>query len=161
MKLDRMILKLLIGMHLAFLCNGISAQTSRVDSEDCTDGITFNYLITDNLVAKDRRPSRRARYIYVFMDENAFSEENLKTLFTVLSRKYPAPQTLDIQVETHWQRVPIPSDCEGSGTSSNPDDGIDAHWSVYLRRGKDEIFRYNVELNDTDIKTVVVKGTAF
>ena len=154
---------LIIGLFSMLLHNGISGQDNHKNLKDCDDGLTFHYVVTHNLVPKNGIRSERMRDLWIFMDERAFSEENLKSLFTTMSRKYPKPQMLNIWVETNWERVPIPSDCEGSGTSSNADreDVDEYHWAVFLRRGKDEIFRYNPVLKNTSIKTVVIKGTPF
>ena len=139
------------------------AQVKRNLSKDCDDNPKFRYLIVSNQVAMNGHPSEKAREILVFMDEKGFSEENLKVLFTKLSKKYSYPSILDIRVETNWSRIPTPEECEGWGTSGEPDRGDedDYHWAVYLRNGENEIFHYNPTLKDTLVKTVVIKGKAF
>jgi hypothetical protein len=155
--------KLLLSVLFLLLCQLTFGQSDVKIPVDCDNGIKFHYLIADNVTTKKRKLSERFREIVVFLDEKAFSEESLKTLFTHLSKKYSSPNILNIRVETNWERVPNPDDCEGSGTSGEPDrkDIDDFHWALFLRRGKNEIFRYNPVLKKTDIKTIVMKGRYF
>lgn len=126
----------------------------------CDDSPKFRYVIVDNWVSKEKKKFDRSREMLVFFDEKSFSEENLKNLFMNLSKKYKVPQTLTVRVETLWDRIPTPDEC-ASGMSGMPDDNEEGHWAVFMRRGDDEIFRYNPDKNKTGIKTIVLKGLNF
>lgn len=155
--------KLLISFFLLSLAQFTIGQVKVKLNAECDNDVNFHYLIAFNVVSKEKVISERAREMIVFLDEKAFSEENLKTLFTHLSKKYPYPNNLTVRVETDWENVPNPDNCEGFGTSGESDkENIDDfHWALFLRRGKDEIFRYNPILKDTTIKTIVLKGISF
>lgn len=155
--------KLLISIFLLLLTQVTFGQKTVKNPEDCDNGIKFHYLIARDVTTRIGKPSEKFRQIWVFLDERAFAEENLKLLFSYLSKKYPSPNTLEITVETTWDRVPNPDDCEGDGISGGPDreDVDDYHWAFFMRRGKNEIFRYNPILKKPNIETVVLKGDSF
>jgi hypothetical protein len=115
----------------------------------------FHYLI----VADEQRSSV-VRHVEVFLDEKAFSEENLKKLFAHLSPKYPATRLI-IEVFTDWNQLPLPSDCPGAGTSNMPDrpDLYDYHQAIYYNLPEREYFRYNPtkKIHSSEFKTVVLK----
>lgn len=122
--------------------------------KDCVT-IDFHYLIIEN----EQRTST-VRHIEVFLDEKAFSEENLKTLFTYLSNKHPETKILVVVVKTNWRQLPLPSDCPGIGRSNQParPDEYDYHQATYYRNEKIEYFRYNPILKTEDFKEIILKG---
>jgi hypothetical protein len=141
------------------------SQARRVREPSCETEPPFHYLIVQNALSDDKRMSDRHREMIVFLDETAFSEENLRLLFVHLAMKYPFPKILDVTVETKWNRIPNPYACPGSGVAESEqpysDDQFGYHWSLFMRRGKDEIFRYNPDVNNGHIETVTLAGKPF
>ncbi|MGE3466583.1 MAG: hypothetical protein AB7J13_06585 [Pyrinomonadaceae bacterium] len=137
------------------------AQADRGNSQEYLFS-DIKFLVVQNLVEKNPADGR-SRQIWVFLDERNFSERTLGVLFTQLSKKYPTPRTLDIWVETSWDSIPAPN-LGGEGSAESGDKGHDrsaSHWALYLRRGTDEIYRYNPSIEGKATKTVVLKGRAF
>lgn len=133
-----------------------TTSTSEKMSSDCVT-MNFHYLVTLNYLA-----TPKARYIEVFLEEKAFSEENLKTLFTYISEKYPDPEYLTVKLQTNWNQLSLPSDCPGSGISNMPDrpDKYDYYQAVFHRRGDQKYFRYNPTLKTSKFKEVVMKANS-
>jgi hypothetical protein len=139
--------------------NNTSTQvnTNKVSIQKCVT-FDFRYLVLENEL---RSPT--VRHIEIFLDDRAFSETNLKTLFEYLSKTNPDPKLLTIQVYSNWEQVPIPSDCPGTGRSNMPDkpDKYDYYQAIYYRNDRNgimiETFEYNPVLKNTEFKKVILK----
>jgi hypothetical protein len=142
------------------LCIHASSGYSQSKSLDCDAGLRF--LVAQNIVAKAAFTSERRREIWILIDNRSFSENNLTRLFELFRKKYSSPAVMDIRVETSWDRIPVPElDCPinaNSGPSNSTEEG---HWAIYLRRGPNEIFRFNPSLSSGTIKTVLLRGQPF
>lgn len=125
---------------------------------DCTRW-DFHYLVT-----LDHKMSSAIRKIEVFMEAEAFSEENLQKLFRYLSDKNPdtegSPRNLHISVMTDWKQFGLPTDCPPSGTSgSNTVNPKVYQWARFYRREGKEFFTFNPEKSSNEAKDVIMKGT--
>jgi hypothetical protein len=130
-----------------------TTESSRVNSKaDCVT-MKFRYLVRNDYMS-----TPKMRYVDIFMDEKAFSEENLKTLFDYLSDKYTGPEDLTMVVVTNWNQLPLPTDCPPSGISGLPDkpDKYDYHQAIFHRRGINKYFRYNPVLKSSIFKKVIM-----
>ena len=119
----------------------------------------FRYVIYYNDV-HDPKEEWAERNVGVLLDERAFSEETLKQLFALLSERYPSPQRLVVDVDTSLDTARTPEEQEGPavcGACENPSHR-QHHWALYMRFEDDEIFRYNPNPPDRDMKTVVLRG---
>ncbi len=123
-------------------------------TEDCFT-MKFHYLLT-----LDYMVTPKLREIHVFLDEKAFSEENLKILFSHLSKQFQEPNYLSVKVKTDWSQIPLPSNCPPKGTSNMPSeiDRYDYHQAIFYRRGENEYFRYNPVLKTSDFKEIILKS---
>jgi len=138
--------------------HGIDFTNDEMCSEPksvCTK-FDFRWLELENVLY-----SEKVRHIEVFLDERAFSEENLRTLFAFLSKKNPHPQHITAVVYTNWQQLPLPSpDCPGWGMSNMPEkpDRYDYLQAIYYRREAREYFRYSpaTKVHDSEFKTVLI-----
>lgn len=131
------------------------ATMKRSKTEEECVRTKFRYLIVQDILAWESQ-----RHLLVFLDERAFSEENLKELFIKLSKKYSEYDELLIKVETNWERLPMPNDClppVGSSERSNGSDENKFHRAIFYRKGASEYFKYNPILNTSDFKTVILK----
>lgn len=136
--------------------NNAVAQTINIQkkTEDCNT-LDFHYLVTwDSMVTPN------TRQINIFLDEKAFSEENLKTLFTYLSDKDSNSENLMIFVKTNWQQLSLPTDCPPSGMSggNGKPDKYEYHEAKFYRREENEFFTYNPTLKTSKFKDVQLKG---
>lgn len=114
----------------------------------------FRYLITENVLYTEK-----VRHVEVFLDDNAFSEENLKALFLYLSKQFPQPTHLTIVVNTDWKQIHLSSDCPGTGMSSRPSEwkNFDYHGATFYRRDATLYFTYNPDLKTKEEKIVSLK----
>jgi hypothetical protein len=134
---------------------------SKGTDDSCNRKIEFKYVVVQNSVTKERNASDDTREMWIFLDERAFSEENLRLLFEHVGKKYSSPGKLYVWVETHWDDVPNSDlDCKGYAISEGPDraDEKDHHRATYFRTAEVELFRYNPKLKSSEIKTVVLRG---
>ncbi|HEX8251068.1 MAG TPA: hypothetical protein VF599_23035 [Pyrinomonadaceae bacterium] len=124
-----------------------------------TDCVTmkFHYLVTLDFML-----TSKIRRIEVFMNEKAFSEENLKTLFAYLSDKYTSSEDLNVIVNTNWNQLQLPTDCLPLRASNQPDkpDKYDYHQAIFNRRGKIKYFRYNPVLKTSIFKKVTMNNNS-
>ncbi len=137
------------------------SNLNKVEVNECQT-IDFHYLILSNL-----KQSNTIRKIDIFLDQNSYTEENLKKLFDYISSKNPEPSSLIIIVNTDWKQLPFPSDCPPSGFSGEilEEKAVSAsplafHFAKFYRVGKNAYFYYNPVLKSIDVKTVVMKGKA-
>ena len=69
---------------------------------------SFRYAIVRNEVAK----TLPVRQVWVLMEERAFTEENLKSLYQLVLKRFPEPFQMDIWVYTSLQDVPTPEEAD-------------------------------------------------
>lgn len=152
-------MRILYGVLISFiLASSAFAQPSGAKNSDCCFEFDFKFLITHNWAGAKRRD------VSVFMDPKAFNDINLRKLFNYFATKYPTPNIMSVRVETSWYRVPAPNiDCEGSGSSEQPDDPErdNYHWALLLRSGENEVYRFNPTLGEKKMETVLIKGKPF
>jgi hypothetical protein len=104
--------------------------------------------------------SNTTRHVEVFMDEKAFSEDNLRELFEHLSKTNPDPAGLTVVVFTDWSQFTNPSvGCPGGGCGECKSEPFkfDHLQATYWRRPDREYFRYSPKINTADFKKVVIK----
>jgi hypothetical protein len=73
----------------------------------------FRYIILSTEV--QAIGDHQMRSVDVLMDGSAFSEENLKELFELLSKRYPEPQWMDASVLTSLEQVKTPEEFDRYG----------------------------------------------
>lgn len=131
----------------------------RKAKDDCVT-IDFHYLIVG-----DAQYTPISRQLHVFLDEKAFSEKNLKTLFNYLAQEYyPGKKRLTISVSTNWNQFYLPPACGsrgiGAGDASNDADEpetFEYHKAEYFRDEKEEYFTYNPKLKTEKVKKIILK----
>jgi hypothetical protein len=119
--------------------------------------VSFNYLIYSDKLVWPEEPLRCRRDLYVLMDENAFSEDNLKELFGVLSDAFPDPSRLRVMVHTSLEQV-RPLGPIGVSEQRDPPNAYKHHLAGYSRIDGNEYFRYIAHPPEGKWTTVVIKG---
>ena len=120
------------------------------DAYNCA--LRFRYLVAHNSLF-----SSKSRHIEIFLDDRAFNAENLKLLFSCLSRKYPEPTNLTVIVKTHWNQFPFHRPGEGSSEMPQAPDEYDYNQAKFFRRGETEYFEYSAKLK-SPLEKVLIKG---
>ena len=121
----------------------------------------FRYAIVGNdIVNPTGHPEDAFRYVVILLDEKRFSENTLKSLFKLVSARFPTPRRLEVQVYTSLEQVETPEEHEQGKVSESPSDpNMDKyHWALFTRALDYELFRYNAKPPDPAMKTVVLKG---
>ena len=125
------------------------------------DRAPFRYVIVSN-EGEGRRPKRGDgyRYVEVLLDERAFSENNLKELFRLVSKRFSTPRALHVQVYTNLEDVETPEEKEKGKISETPfDPNLERHHQAFYLRDDEgnEWFTYNPNPPDGETKKVILK----
>jgi hypothetical protein len=125
----------------------------------------FRYVITRNRVNEFRYyqngPNVKARGVSVLLDRKSFTEENLKQLFSLLSKRFPEPTELVVSVYTNLADVPTPEEDEIIGVNCTIDIARltpEHPWAFYMRSSESERFTYHSKKPDEPPKQVVLRG---
>ncbi len=142
----------------------IAGEVNNEQMAQRTNRSPFRYVIVSNEVIDDSGtpPKDAYRYVEVLLDEKAFSENNLKELFKLVSRRFPKPRVLDVQVYTNLQDIETPEERESGKMSEAPHDpSLDRYHQAFFTRDNDgnEWFTYNPNPPSSDRKKVVLKGS--
>jgi hypothetical protein len=119
----------------------------------------FRYIIVGTEV--DRRyPKITFRKVTILLDEKAFSEETLKKLFALVSKRYLKPETMRMWVYTSLDQLATPEELDKPLTSKSrkTDPNEPKHYKAFLLRqdGNESFWYYN--LDGTKVTTIVLKG---
>lgn len=121
----------------------------------------FRYAVVVNEVEGKVGRGSSYRYVEVLLEDKAFSEETLKELFDLLTKRFRKPLVLHVKVFTSLDDVQTPEERE-SPRISEVDQLPPANknrTAFFLRdANKNEWFRYE-NLNGAE-KTVIIKGKA-
>ena len=102
---------------------------------------SFRYAIVHNELAK----ALPARQVRVLTEEKAFTEENLKSLYQLVAKRYPEPYYLNLWVYTSLQDVPTPEEADGDKGMSEVKDApplSGAPTAVCVRNDATEYINY-------------------
>lgn len=142
------ILALMIGS------TGVAQQGMEIDERHTAE---FRYVIISNDVGGYDKPTRR---ISVLLDEATFSEDTLKKLFYLVSKRFPEPRRLEAWVSTSLWQFATPEE-EDMGMISergyDPHDGLHPS-ALLLRQDGNELFRFTPKSPYINMKTVILKG---
>ncbi len=122
----------------------------------------FRYAIVSN--EREGRGRKRAdgyRYVEVLLDERAFSEENLRELFRLISKRFPQPRVLHVQVYTNLEDVETPEEREmPKASEASLDTSLDRYHQAFFLRDSEasEWFTYNPSPPGTEMRKVLLKG---
>lgn len=154
---------LFLSSLLFIACNDSSiALSGVVDSISETDARTSfcEELPFRFVVLKNEAVTTDLREIQVFLDPTAFSVENLRELFSHLSKRNPEPGLLQVSVITDWEQLGKWSDCSrgGIGGTNNDSNYNKFHRARYYRVAGQEYFRYSLLPTSPNLERVVISG---
>ncbi len=106
-------------------------------------------------------PTRKSRGVDVLLDPKSFSEENLKQLFALLSKRFPEPTELLVSVYTDLEDIMTPE--EGDFIWENCTLDLAKltpkyPWAFYMRTSDSEHFTYHTKQPNEQPKQVVLRG---
>src|SRR5258705_6270056 len=98
----------------------------------------------------------RFRSVDVLLDAKSFSEESLRQLVKLLSKRIPDPEELLVNIYTNLDDVSTPEEAE---YISPPGSAVDLStpkyaWAFYIRNSDGEHFRYHTKEPGSIVKTV-------
>lgn len=89
------------------------AQTARSGANSASFRAPFRYVIVNEaLTPAASRKDAASRYVEVLLDEKSFSGENLTALFKLVSKRYPKPEALHVNVFTNLEDIETPEERE-------------------------------------------------
>lgn len=156
---------------ILFSCCCASSVTLCMDKKAHKRGVytpQLRYIIvSDRITINNYEPDYTHRDIEVLLDRNIFSEDTLKQLFTLLSKRFPSPERLTVDVYTSWEQVEARRGTfrgvvEGPNGSNKPtrEELIIRKYpsAVLMRQDSNELFRYTIQPENLKLKTIVLKG---
>lgn len=115
----------------------------------------FRYVIINDEIENSRDGRLTSRHVEILLDKKSFSEENLRRLFWLISRRFPEPITLFVDVYTSLDQAPTPEERDEGGRSNQAEEpSKDFLWAMYVRNHNSEFFRYSPIANRTANKQV-------
>ena len=167
--MQRMSATLLVLFLLIISDSSLTTKAVNASVHDCKHGQDSLANISSDCVSFNFRfielenysfHTSTLKHVEVFLDEKAFSEENLRTLLGYLSTKHSSWKYLVVIVNTNWAQLGTFSNCLGTGISGTPDrpDEYDYYKAVMYRNGENQFFHYYPKLKSRESKTVISKG---
>ena len=135
-----------------------AAQTIQTNAKSEEFRSPFRYAIVSNKIdpAISRKDETR-RFVEVLLDGKSFSKENLITLLKLVSKRYPKPHLLYVNVFTSLEDVETPEEREQSkiSGSDNSSASNQSDLAVFIRT-KEKSFFY-IYFADGDFDEVEIK----
>lgn len=163
-------LKIVVAVLFIFQHRTVNAQlrvNPKQDTKPCPEipRSPFRYAITSNDVREFSRyqtgPMVKSRGVAVLLEGKSFTEENLKQLFGLLSRRFPEPVELTVSVYTDLEDILTPEEndviwinCTLDLAKLTPEHP----WAFYMRDSESERFTYHTKKPDEPPKNVVLRG---
>jgi hypothetical protein len=141
--------KMIVGLALELVLSSTGIVTAKNAKEQSTPqhDVTwhfFHYAIVRNYVSHGTGVIPPVRDVIVLMEERAFTEENLKSLYDRLTTRFPDPYEMDVWVYTNLLDVPTPEQMDAGGTSETkdalPESGSPT--AVFVRNDYNEYINY-------------------
>jgi hypothetical protein len=138
---------IVVFVTLVLILSGSGSTTARNDGGEVAaqyrlrTSSSFRYAIVHNELAK----ALPARQVWVLIEEKAFTEENLKSLYQLVTKRYPEPYYLNIWVYTSLQDVPTPEEADRDEGMSEVKDApplSGAPTAVCVRNDANEYINY-------------------
>jgi len=122
----------------------------------------FHYAITRNQITDGTRypegGTARFRGVDVLLDAKSFSEETLRRLLELLSKRFPNPDELLVSVYTNLDDVRTPEEAEIPATGSVDLTAPKYAWAFYIRNSETEHFSYHTKEPGSVVRTVNLRG---
>jgi hypothetical protein len=118
-----------------------------------------------------RDPEEFERIVTVLLDREAFSEETLKKLFALLSKRFPEPKRMMVEVYTNLKQIPTPEEgrvpavsevrlrdlCDGCYWADLLRARDEYRWAILIRSDGDGLIIYNPNPPSLETKEIVLK----
>lgn len=107
----------------------------------------------------------------MLLDREAFSEETLKKLFALLSKRFPEPKRMMVEVYTNLKQIPTPEEgrvpavsevrlrdlCDGCYWADLLRARDEYRWAILIRSDGDGLIIYNPNPPSLETKEIVLK----
>jgi hypothetical protein len=108
--------------------------------------------------------SEQQRQVVVLLDDKAFSEDTLRKLAALLSKRYPEPDWMFAWIKTDLAQVRTPEETDlyghiGSSGSTTPDTSDNYDVAVFMRNGEDQSVTYHTKPPRRDGRIVIKWST--
>jgi len=144
---------------LLSFCLLTSSQTLCGQDKRESNPPSFRYVIIENRLDEDANTGEKCRVVEVLLNQRAFSENNLRLLFQLVSNRFADDQRLDVWVHTSLEQAPTPEERDAGATSEDPDESTKHfYWAWYLRSPDDEFFRYSPRNDKSGNRLIQLKS---
>jgi hypothetical protein len=148
----------LILVLLMFFSFAAVAQTKQSDYDSDASRSPFRYVIVSNQFDPALgKGDKNRRFVEVLLDGKSFSKENLIALFKLVSKRFPKPNLLFVNVFTSLEDIETPEEREQGKTSETDDSNApnQSDLAVFTRNGKNMFFYMygaNGDFDEVEIK---------
>ena len=148
----------LILLFIVIFSTFVEAQTKRTSADLSVFRSPFRYVIVHNevdpAISKDDEASR---FVEVLLDGKSFSKENLIVLLKLISKRFPKPYILHINVFTSLEDLETPEERDqpkisGTDCSSCPEASDNAVFTRANKKSFFYIYKANGDFDQIEIK---------
>lgn len=155
----KIIIKLAVFFIFFFLFFSIIfAQGDNVQVRRKEHKSPFKYVIVGGYSEIEKYIFENADVIEVLIDERAFNERNLKTLFKLLKKRFSNKEVLDIQVYTTLNQIRTPEENDYLNLWGVKKNVKQYKWAVFTKVSDREEIEYGIP-GVIKSKTVVLSAT--
>ena len=149
-----------LGLLLILLLLSMSARGQKVPEEYRSP---FRYVIVAGVSATDKYANEQLPLnMIVLMDDKAFNEGNLRTLFTLIAKRYPEAPQLSVDVYTTLDAIMTPEESDHADLWGAVAGYQRFKYAFLSKNGHGEYFSYGIpgKLKETKvwIKRTVTKN---
>ncbi|MBI3652974.1 MAG: hypothetical protein HY231_18260 [Acidobacteria bacterium] len=119
----------------------------------------FRYIIVDSSINRDN-PKEPVRVVTILLDEKSFSDDTLRKLYALVSKRLPRPKLMKIWVYTSMEQIATPEEEENPVASHirTGKVGPDKYYHAFMLRQDGNALFWYYNLDGTEIKTIIIKG---
>jgi len=123
---------------------GLHAQIVRPLEKPRKIDSKTRYAIVGNWLDDEKAQLTASRHVEILIDEKDFSEANLRSILGLVSKRFPSPKLLFVDVSTSLDQILTPEERDEGVTSDMDGPPVKQHlWAIYVRSTEGEYFRYS------------------
>ena len=160
----RVLVSILLAIIFVFSDTSIAGGMGAPQQENKpSPASAFRYAIVWNQVIEGKYhpfgTPYRFRGVDVLMDAKSFSEANLRELLRLVSKRFPDPEELQVDVYTNLEDVLTPEEAELPFPPGGkvPEPNLKYAWAFYFRYSDEERFEYCTREPGAPVVTVTLR----
>jgi hypothetical protein len=127
-----MLIRKIAAIGLISILMPLGVKSQQLEAPDASHA---RYVIYRNYVkAKINRHDRETRLVAVLMDNSFFTKHHLTEVFRLISKRFPRPYLLTVQLSTDLWQIDTPEEVDAGATSEDPNaTGTKGNHAIFIR----------------------------